>query len=399
MTAAGGVFWVGEKIQDRKVKGREVNNDATENNGSADKRILILVNHDVVIYNFRLELVQRLLSEGYEVHISSPYGERIDVLVKLGSKYHEISIDRHGMNPISDVRLIFEYIKLAKNIKPSVILSYTIKPNIYGGIAASICGIPFFTTITGLGMAIENGGLMQRLLVIMYNIALAKAEKVFLQNSENAEFFANNHIALGKHIILPGSGVNLSHFTYEQYPSDDEEIVFITVGRIMQAKGTDELIEAARMVRTKHPETVFYLIGFYDEDYQEKVERAVVEGIVKHVDQQMDVRPYYKKCHAIIHPGHHEGMSNVCLEAASSGRPILASRIHGCIETFDEGKSGISFLPKNVGDLVNTIEKFINLSFDEKAEMGKLGRKKMEEEFDREKVVDTYMRAVNSARI
>lgn len=360
----------------------------------AGKKVLFLVNHDVVIYNFRLELVERLLSDGFEVHISSPYGERIDDLVRLGAEYHEIKMDRHGMNPVKDGMLVYQYKKLIEKIRPVAILGYTIKPNIYGSIAAGMCQVPFFATITGLGMAVENGGIIKEIIILMYKFAFRKITKIFFQNSENARFFQKNRIALGKHIILPGSGVNLSHFTYEPYPDEEEELVFITVGRIMEVKGTCELLEAARTVKRSYPKVSFYLIGFYDENFEELVETAVNEGVVCHIEQQMDVRPYYAKCHALIHPGHYEGMSNVCLEAASTGRPILASKIYGCMETFGEEKSGMGFETGNVKDLVKTIERFIKLPHDEKEKMGKEGREKMEREFDREMVVDMYVKEI-----
>ena len=182
------------------------------------KKVLFLVNHDVVIYNFRLELVERLLSDGYEVHISSPYGERIEDLKRLGAIFHETNMDRHGMNPINELKLLQNYKKLLKKIKPDIVLGYTIKPNIYGAMAAESVNIPFVANITGLGTAVENPGLSQKISIILYKIAFRKVQKVFFQNTENQQFFIDHKIALGKHGLLPGSGVNLRRFTVKEFP-------------------------------------------------------------------------------------------------------------------------------------------------------------------------------------
>ena len=156
------------------------------------KRVLFLVNHDVVIYNFRRELVERLLEEGYEVVISSPYGERIDLLRDMGCKFVEVKLDRHGKNPLDELKLIAYYKELIKTVKPSIIFSYTIKPNLYGAMAAASCNVPIIANITGLGSAVENPGLMQKAMVGLYKLAFKKVQTVFVQNEENKEFFIIN---------------------------------------------------------------------------------------------------------------------------------------------------------------------------------------------------------------
>ena len=172
-------------------------------------KVLFLVNHDVVIYNFRLELVERLLAEGHQVVISSPYGERIEDLTALGCEYHEISMSRHGMNPINELTLIRRYKKLIRMVSPDIVFSYTIKPNIDGAIACRSARIPFVANITGLGTAVENGGVVQKITVRLYKYAFTKIKKVYFQNTENRQFFVDHKIAVEKHGVLPGSGVNL----------------------------------------------------------------------------------------------------------------------------------------------------------------------------------------------
>lgn len=361
------------------------------------KKVLILVNHDVVIYNFRLELVERLLDEEYEVHISSPYGERIDDLVKIGAKYHKIDIDRHGMNPKADMQVFCEYWRLIKRICPMVILTYTIKPNVYGGIAAQMAHIPFIANVTGLGTTLNQGGMKERLILFLYRLGLRGAQKIFFQNRSNMKFMLDKHVisALCSTEVLPGSGVNLNVHNFEPYPEETDRLIFATIGRIMCDKGTDELLYAAEKIKEKYPAVTFRLIGFFDEDYEEKIRKAEKKGIIEYVEQQRDVHPWMKEAHAIIHPSYHEGMSNVLLEAAATGRPVLASDIPGCREAFEEGVSGIGFRPRNGIGLTKTIEKFICLPYAKKIAMGVAGRTRMEKKFDRNIVVDKYMKEIH----
>lgn len=360
------------------------------------KPVLILVNHDVVIYNFRLELVERLLEDGYEVHISSPVGEHTEDLKSLGVYFHKISINRHGMNPLDEWKILMEYKRLIKVIHPLIVFTYTVKPNVYGGIAAKTAHVPFVPNITGLGTIINGGGIKKTLVLVLYKFGLYKAQKVFFQNEENKNFMVKNKVVLSSYEVLPGSGVNLDRHCFEPYPEYDGHIIFTTIGRIMKDKGIDELLEAAREVKQRHPEVMFRLIGFFDSDYEKKIRIAEKQGIIKYIEQQRDIHPWLKETHAVIHPSYHEGMSNVLLEAAATGRPVLASDISGCRETFNS-MSGIGFKAKSSRDLVRAIEEFINLSYDKKATMGKAGRNKMEREFNRQIVVEKYVDEIRKA--
>ncbi len=359
------------------------------------KKILFLVNHDVVIYNFRREIVERFIADGHEVHISSPYGERIEDLIRLGAIFHEIKMDRHGMNPKEELRILHEYKKLMEEIKPDICLGFTIKPNIYGALAARKHGIPFVANITGLGTSIQNGGIKQKLSLLLYKNGLKKVQKVFFQNEADKDFFLNNKIIDVAYEVLPGSGVNLQQHKFEEYPTDEQEILFTTFGRIMKDKGIDELLSAAKEVKIKGVKARFRLIGFFDDDeYKEIVSKAVSEGYVEYIGQQKDVHPFIKESHAIIQPSHHEGLSNVLLESESAGRPVIASNIPGCKEAFDEGISGLGFEVKNYHSLVEAIMRFVSLPNEKKALMGREARNKMEKQFDRNIVVNKYLREV-----
>ncbi|MBQ5954770.1 MAG: glycosyltransferase family 4 protein, partial [Firmicutes bacterium] len=298
-----------KKNKDRDLSKRNIDN-------KAKKDVLFLVNSDIVIYNFRLELVERLIEEGYTVHVSSPYGKRIDFLTSMGVVFHETKMERHGMNPLQEVKLLNAYRQLIKEIKPKAVLTYTVKPNIYGGIASRLEKVPFISNITGLGIAIENGGLKQKLMNSLYKVGLKGSQIVFFQNDANREYMLSRNIVSSRYDTLPGSGVNVERFSFEPYPEENADLIFSVIGRIMKDKGTGELIEAAKIVKDKHPRAIFRLIGYFDDDYEGIVKQAESEGIVEYCGSQIDVKPFIKDSFAIIQPSHHEGMSNTLLESA-----------------------------------------------------------------------------------
>lgn len=357
-------------------------------------RVLFLVNHDVVIYNFRLELVEELLRQNHEVYISCPYGERIEDLVKLGAIHKDISIDRHGMNPLKDLKLIRQYKRLIQEVKPDIIFSYTIKPNIYGAIAARKCKVPCVANITGLGTAVEYGGIKQRICIALYRYAFKKISKVFFQNKENQQFFVDHKIAAGKHELLPGSGVNLERFKPLPYP-DDTIIRFVFIGRIMKEKGVDYYLEAASYIKNKYPNTEFHVCGFIESEYKGKLENYINKGLVIYHGMMRDIREIHRITHCTVFPSYYpEGISNVLLEAAACARPIITTDRAGCKETVDDGETGFLVPTKNQDMLNLAIEKFIRLK--EKAKMGELGRKKVESEFNRNTIVQKYLKEIES---
>lgn len=359
-------------------------------------KILFLVNHDVGIYNFRLEVIQRIIKDGHRVIISSPYGERIDDLINEGCEYKEIKLARHGMNPIKECFLIATYLKLIRDMKPDVVLSYTIKPNVYGGIACSLTRTPYIANITGLGTAIENGGLIQKFLCILYKIALRKAHRIFFQNEENERFFANQNISKEKHFLIPGSGVNLERYSPLDYPNDIEPIKFLMIARIMKDKGIDEYLSAAETIKNKYPNTEFHICGFCEPEYENEMEEIKKKGTVIYHGMVEDVREVLKDMHCTVLPSYHEGMANVLLESASSSRPVIATNIPGCRETFDDGITGFGCEAKSAQSLMDAIEKFLALTHKEKIQMGVAGRAKMEKCFDRQIVVEAYIKEINT---
>ena len=365
---------------------------------SNEKKVLFLVNHDVVIYNFRLEIVERLLAEGYDVHISSPYGERIDDLVALGAKYHEIEMDRHGMNPISEYKLLKEYKKLLKSVQPDIVLGFTIKPNIYGAIAARKAKIPFVANITGLGTAVENGGWKQKVFVLLYKYAFRGIQRVFFQNTENQQFFIDNKIALGKHKLLPGSGVNLERFPLREYPDEENGVVrFAFISRIMKEKGIEQYLAAAKAIKSKYPNTEFHICGFCESEYEGKLNEYNDNGTVIYHGMIRDVADFLENIHCVIHPTYYpEGISNVLLEACASGRPIITTDRSGCREVVDDGVNGYMIPQRDSKKLIEAVEKFMALSNSDRKRMGISGRSHVNKFFDRELVVDAYSNEINN---
>jgi len=358
------------------------------------KKILFLVNHDFTIYNYRLELVKRLLKDKYKVYVSSPYGEKIEILKELGCEYVETNINRHGMNPFEDLQLLKFYKKIIKEIKPDYIFAYTIKPNIYGAIAARKNNVPFIANITGLGMGFDNSGVKQKLLINMYRYAFKSVQRVFVQNKENMQLFKDNGIAIDKLDLLPGSGVNLKRFSYSKYP-DDKKVCFAFTSRIMKEKGIDNYLETAKIIKKKYPNTEFHVCGYCEENYEGHLKKLHRNGDIIYHGMIYNMNEFLENIHCVVHPTYYsEGLSNVLLEACAVGRPIITTDRAGCREVVDNKKNGFIVKPKDTADLVEKIERFIKLDNNKKMVMGKNARKKVEKQFDRNIVINKYMEEI-----
>lgn len=353
--------------------------------------ILIVINSSGGLYDFRNELLLRLL-EHHRVIISLPDTVKVKELEEEGCEIITTPINRRGVNPKEDAKLFWEYRKLLKQIKPDLVLTYTIKPNIYGGFACRLLGVPYIATITGLGGAFDRKGLFLKMIVTMYRMGLKKAEYVFFQNTENRDIFAGYHIQGKKERLVNGSGVNLERHRFEEYPKG-EKTTFLFVGRVMKERGILEYLEAA--VRLHKEDVEFAILGYCDEDYQDLLNEYEEKGIVSQWGFHTEVHPFLAKASAIVVASFHEGMSNALIEAAATGRPVIASNISGCKEAFEEGVTGFGFQPGDADDLIRAMEGFLELPLEKKAAMGKAARGKMEREFDRRMVVGAYVDAVS----
>ena len=350
-------------------------------------RILILTNFDVGLYQFRRELIQELLTKN-EVYISLPYGELVAPLVEMGCFIFDTPMERRGMNPVRDAKLFAAYRRIFREVKPEKVICYTIKPNIYGGFAARLAGIPYAVNITGLGTAFESGGLLKKMVTAMYRLSCKKAKTVFCENAENRQIFLNAKIVKERQTcLLSGAGVNLERYAVADYPAGDV-VKFLFIGRIMREKGVDELLSAMRRLTGEGVPCTLDMVGGYEEDYGAVVEEAESEGWLKYWGYQEDVRPFIAASHCFVLPSCHEGMANTNLECAASGRPVITSRIHGCMEAVEDGVTGFLCERKDSGSLYAAMKRFCALSMEERRAMGLAGRKRMEAVFDKKSVVE-----------
>lgn len=358
-------------------------------------KILILANNDVGLYQFRKELIEELLKEN-NVLIACPDGELIRPLQEMGCLFYNTPVDRRGMNPKTDLKLFLTYIKLLKKEHPDLVIAYTIKPDVYGGYASSLFGIPYVENITGLGTAFQKDGLLRKMVVIMYRISARKAKVVFFENKENRQVFIKEKIVKQEQTcLLNGAGVNLQHYTVQEYPGGTT-VKFLFIGRVMQEKGIDELFQAMRILISEGIDCSLDVLGGYEEDYRDIIEKYEKEGWLKYHGYKKDVRPYIKECHCFVLPSWHEGMANTNLECAAMGRPVITSKIHGCMEAVEDGASGFLCEPQNTEDLIKIMRKFVGLSFEQRQAMGLAGRKHMEAAFDKKKIVKKTMEKLES---
>lgn len=359
------------------------------------KRVLILVNRDFVVYNFRIELVEKLLEEGYKVYICSPEGPKISKVIEMGCEYIPISMERRGTNPIHDIQLMHTYHKIFKETKPDIILTYTTKVCIYGGMIARWMRIPYLMNISGLGTATEQKSPLQPLMIFLYKLAAKRAQCVFFQNSENKEFFTKNKMYEGKSKLIPGSGVNLTKWNVLTYPDDKNAVEFLFIGRIMKEKGIEEYVTTAEAIKQEYSSAVFHVLGPCDGQYQEYLKKHEAAGTIIYHGEVEDTKEYLAHAHCTIHPSYYpEGMSNVLIESAACGRPIITTNRSGCREIVEHGVTGFMCETRNCEQLIQYVRLFMQMNNEERKRMGLAGRKKMENEFNRQIVVDAYMKEI-----
>lgn len=353
-------------------------------------RVLILANIDMGLYKFRRELLEELVEEN-DVFFCVPEGKFTESIKNIGCKFIPCSLmNRHGANPVQELKLLSFYKKILCDINPDIVFTYTIKCNAYGGMACASLGIPYVANITGLGTAIENGGLVQKIGLVLYKMGLRKAQKVFFQNTENRDFMINHGIVKGAYDMLPGSGVNLNQYEVLPYP-DGETIDFVFIARIMKEKGIDQYIEAAKEIRKHHPETRFHVCGFCEQNYEGLLKELNNNGTIIYHGLVSNMKPIYQMVSCTVHPTYYpEGLSNVLLESAASGRPIITTDRSGCREVVEDGVNGYVVKQRDSQGLIEKIEKFLNLSAGERKAMGMAGRAKVEREFDRQIVIRKY---------
>lgn len=363
-------------------------------------RILILSNSSSGLYEFRNEVVEDLLRD-QEVYISLPDEDAYTkILADEGCHIFHTGFNRRGMNPIKDAILMLRYISLIRRIGPRMVLTYTIKPNIYGGMACRLTHTNYAANITGLGTAIQGGGILSKALIKMYRVALNKAKAVFYQNEYNMDFMLGRGVGTkNQSILLPGSGVNITKHSYKPYSSEDKGVRVLAVLRIMKDKGIEEFLYAADRISDEF-DAKFVLAGGYEEEtrqeYEPQIQRLVEAGKLEYVGFCDKIDELYENCHILIHPSYHEGLSNVCLEAAACGRPVVTTDVPGCRETVIPGETGLLFRSKDKNAAYKAITDILSMTSSERATMGQRGRNYVEENFNRETVVRKYREVVES---
>lgn len=357
------------------------------------KKVLFLINDTTYAYNLRRELIGRMVQEGCEtVVVSEPVKLREELAQETGARLVDLQIGRHGTNPLNDIKLFFRYLRILRQEKPDLVLSFNIKPNIYGGMACRLRKVRYMPNITGLGTAVENPGMMQKLTTRLYKWGIAGAECVFFQNEENIEFMRKRKMLSKKSrvCLLPGSGVNLQHRKMKDYPPEGQ-IRFLFAARIMKEKGIDLFLVAAEKY---HSENVFFEVcgGCDDDNYKQILKRAHDAGQIIYHGHQTDMNPHYERCSCLLYPSYYpEGMSNVLLETAATGRPAIAADRSGCRETVTDGVTGYIVPVNDKEAVLQAVENFLALTWQQRKEMGLAAREKMEKEFDREIVIRKYI--------
>jgi len=381
------------------------------------KKIIIAVNSTFNLINHRVGLIKGLLNEGYEVVAVSPTDEFASRLKELDCYHVPLQMERKGTNIGRDLLLFWRYRILMKQHRPDIYLGFTVKPNIYGSLAAQSLGIPVINNISGLGTVFGAmsttlfGNLLSRLLRVLYWFALLRSNKIFFQNKDDQREFIEKGV-VKDHLtdLLPGSGVDLDRFAYTPIIASDcsskisnerKQARFLLIARMLWDKGVGEYVEAAKLLSSRYPSTEFCMIGFLDFQNPEAISEAQInewisEGIVQYLGVINDIRPEIIKADCVVLPSlFREGTPRSLLEAAAMGRPIITTNSVGCRETVDDGVSGYLCIPRDSIDLSKKMERIIQLNDTQRHEMGRCGREKMETQFNEQIVVQKYLEAIS----
>jgi glycosyltransferase involved in cell wall biosynthesis len=362
-------------------------------------KIIISLNTSWNIYNFRLNLARALKSAEYEVILVAPFDKYSDVL-KEEFEYHDIYMSNKGTNPKEDFKTLIGFYNLYKSIKPDVVLNYTIKPNIYGNIACSFLGIKTINNISGLGTVFIKESFVTKLVKFLYRYSLNKSSKVFFQNSDDRDLFIQNSL-VPKQIcdLLPGSGIDTKKFIPIKYKKEDDTFRFLLIARMLWDKGIGEYVEAARLLKLTNKNIEFQLLGSLDAVNntaisKEQMQEWVIQGVVNYLGVTDEVKEFIKKADCIVLPSYREGTPRTLLESASMAKPIVTTNTAGCKEVVDDGVNGYLCEVRNAQDLADKMEQMLNLSENERMEMGKRGREKMIKEFDETIVINKYLKSL-----
>ena len=364
--------------------------------------IMIVANTSWYLYNFRLGLIKSLLERGYQVFTLVPEDEFSDKLSQKGCHHIHLEMDNKGLNPVSDLRMKNKLTDIYSEINPDLIIHYTIKPVLYGSMVAGKLGISFMNNITGLGTVFIRRNWVTWLVKRLYRHSQKNADYIFFQNSDDRELF-NREKMISEDMpqeVIPGTGIDTDHFNVRPYP-ESNPVTFLLIARMLWDKGVREFVEAARQIKSEFSNVNFQLLGFLDVENRTAISRIQVErwdkdGIVEYLGYTDDVREHIAFSSCVVLPSYREGLPRTLLEAAAMGRPIIATDVTGCREVVEHGANGYLCKERDANDVAEKMKDMINLSTDERREMGLKGRKKMEENFDEKSVVQKIVNRIES---
>lgn len=366
-------------------------------------QVLMTVNAAWNIWNFRRAVVQALIQDGHQVTVLAPPDDAVPALEGLGCRVLPLEMSVKGLNPVEDLKLVRRIRRILRAEKPDVVLSYTIKNNIFGAVAARPLGLPFLPNVTGLGTAFLSGGFLQGIAERLYRHAFRGLPVVFFQNEDDRELFlARRLVRTGQARLLPGSGIDLEHFASTAYPAEDEAPIFLMIARLLRDKGVVEFVDAARMVKARRPEARFQLLGAIAAENRSAIDAATLqgwieEGVVEYLGTTSDVRPAIAKSNCVVLPSYREGAPRTLIEAAAMARPAIATDVPGCRAVVEDGVNGFLCAPKDARSLAEMMHGFLDLPISAKKTMARAGRSRMERFFDQKIIISEVRAAIAAA--
>lgn len=371
----------------------------TANGTGRSNAILLSANSMWNIINFRGRLIEALIEAGYPIHIAAPGADSKWARAR-GVEATDIVIDRSGLNPFTDATLWFDYLRLFRRTKPDLFLGFTAKPNIYGSLAARMTGVTSLPNVSGLGTAFIGEGLLSRFVALLYRLAFRRCPIVFFQNPDDRELFVSKMIVRPDQArLLPGSGIDLAHFAPEPMPPRDDEPTFLFIGRLLGDKGVREFVDAARQVRSERPRWRFQLLGDVDPGNRtgissSEVQRWEREGVVELLGHVEDIMPFIGKATAVVLPSYREGLPRSLLEGAAMARPLIASDVPGNRQLVEHGVNGLLCEVRDARSLAEAMMQLGSMDPEQRAQMGRAGRLKVEREYGVERVIRAYLDAL-----
>ncbi len=364
--------------------------------------IVLTVNTAWNAINFRQGLISALLEKGWRVTVLAPQDPATAGIREMGCEFYNLAMNPSGVSPLGGYRLLREFRRYFKSLEPDVVLSFTIKNNIFGALAARQVGVTLIPNVTGLGTAFRSDGLLIILAQLLYKHAFNGLPVVFFQNRDDRSIFLDRKLVSSAQArLLPGSGVDLNHFKPTPLPGKTDAPTFLLIARLLRDKGVLEFVEAARKIRSWLPSARFQLLGPADAKNRsaigsETVTRWEDEGVIEYLGTTADVRPYIAAAHCVVLPSYYrEGTPRTLLEAAGMARPIITTDAPGCRDVVENGRTGFLCRPKDADDLTRSIRDFLALSAEGWRDMGLAGRAKMEREYDESIVIDRYLQAID----